>query len=229
MLGLSNYINQIPKAWREAITDRTFVWKILLTPGLFFIYSAITQRLGNYIEMRKGVVLEDKLLYLFPSYDFSFYIFILLYSSLTLVILTHLHKPQIILRIIEMHFLVAVVRQACILLVALDPPVGIIVLRDVFLENTVYPRHSPLTKDLFFSGHVASIWLYFLCADHKHIRLVLAISTLLMAFMILCMKVHYTYDVYGAIIFTTVLYMAPSWFRSYIYSGEMARSRKNNF
>ncbi len=214
MLALGKQIQTIIKEWRSSFREPSFAWKILLMPGLFFVYSAITQKLGNFVEMRKGMVLDDKLLYWFPSYDFSFYIFILLYSSLTLVVLTHLDKPKIILRIIEMHFLVAVVRQLCILLIALDPPAGIIVLRDVFLENTVYPRNSPLTKDLFFSGHVASIFLYFLCAEKKYIKGFLISATFLMSFMILSMRVHYTYDVYGAIFFTYLIYKFPSWIRS---------------
>lgn len=115
-----------------------------------------------------------------------------------------------------MHFAVAVLRQLCILLVALEPPVGIIVLRDVFLENTVYPHHSPMTKDLFFSGHVASIWLYFLCAEVKWLKRFLLVATGLMAFMILSMKVHYTYDVYGAFVFTTILFYVPLWIRSFV-------------
>lgn len=173
--------------------------------------------------MRKGVQLEDHLLQLLPSIDFSAPIFFLLYTSLALVVVTHLEKPKIILRIIEMHFVVAVVRQVCILLVALDPPAGIIVLRDLFLENTVYPRHSPLTKDLFFSGHVASIWLYFLCAEKKYIKAYLIAATLLMSIMILCMRVHYTYDVYGAIFFTSIIYFAPARVRTYIESRSLLR------
>jgi hypothetical protein len=204
-------------AWREALADRWFTLKLLLTPGLFFIYSAVTQHLGNYIESRPGVRLDDKILTLLPSIDFSAPVFFLLYISLTLVIITHIDKPRIILRIIEMHFLVAVVRQICILLVALDPPSGIIVLRDLFLENTVYPRHSPLTKDLFFSGHVASIWLYFLCADKKYIKYYMVFASLMMSFMILCMRVHYSYDVMGAYFFTTLIYFAPIWLRNYFF------------
>lgn len=210
------HINTIFSEWKLALGDKNFLLKLLITPGLFFVYSAITQKLGNYIEMRKGILLDDKLLNLIPSFDFSFAIFILLYSCLSLVILTHLHKPKIILRIIEMHFLVAVVRQICILCVALDPPTGIIVLRDVFLENTVYPRHSPLTKDLFFSGHVASIWLYFLCAENKVVKYYLGFATFMMSFMILSMRVHYSYDVYGAFFFTTIIYFAPIWIRNYL-------------
>ncbi len=223
MFTLPNYIKLILQEWNTAFKDKYFTLKLLLTPGLFFLYSSITQHLGNYVEMRKGIQLDDNLLQLFPSIDFSTPVFFLLYTSLTLVVLTHIHKPKIILRIIEMHFAVAVVRQLCILAVALDPPAGIIVLRDLFLENTVYPRHSPLTKDLFFSGHVASIWLYFLCAENKYIKIYLAFATFLMSFMILCMRVHYTYDVYGAIFFTTLIYFAPVWIRSYFVSRSLLR------
>ena len=218
MSFLKNHINLSIKEWKSALSDRNFLLKLLITPGFFLVYSSITQKLGNYVEMRKGILLDDKLLEIIPSFDFSISIFILLYSSLSIVILTHLHKPKIILRIIEMHFLVAIVRQICILCVALEPPTGIIVLRDVFLENTVYPRNSPLTKDLFFSGHVASIWLYSLCSENKMIKYYLGFATLLMSFMILSMKVHYSYDVYGAFFFTTIIYFLPTWVKSYTLS-----------
>ncbi len=166
----------IAGAWKTEWANKIFRYKLLIAPALFIIYSAVTQGLGTYVEMRRGVRLEDHLLTLFPSFDFSVPIFILLYTSFALILLTHLNKPKVILRVIEMHLFVAVVRQICILLVALEPPAHLIVLRDVFLENTVYPRYSPLTKDLFFSGHVASIWIYFLCAERKYIKAYLLIK-----------------------------------------------------
>jgi hypothetical protein len=210
-----NYIKPTADAWKVELKNKSFSLRLFLMPGLFFIYSAVTQHLSNYVEMRPGIQLEDKLLSVFPAFDFSTYVFLLLYTSLIAVIVSHLNQPKIILRVIEMHFLVAVVRQVCILLVALEPPAGIIVLRDLFLENTVYPHNIPLTKDLFFSGHVASIWIYFLCARSKYLKAYFAIATLFMGFMILSMRVHYTYDVYGAIIFTSLIYFAPAWVRSY--------------
>lgn len=215
--GLRTYFESLVNEWRSNLMDKTFRWKLLIVPGLFVLYSALTQRLSNFIESRKGIQLDDKLLSFFPTNDFSTFIFILLYSSLLLLIVTHLHKPKVIMRLVEMHFLVAVVRQICILLVALEPPTGIIVLRDVFLENTVYPHNTPLTKDLFFSGHVASIWIYFLCAQHKYLKSTFFVATLLMSFMILSMRVHYSYDVLGAFFFTTLIYFAPTYVKPYFY------------
>lgn len=207
---LSNYFDLLKKEWTVQLANKSFRRSLLLVPGLFIAYSSITQYLSNFIEARKGVRLNDAILNLFPAQDFSLAIFVLLYSSLLMLIITHLHKPKVIMRLIEMHFLVAIVRQVCILLVALEPPAGIIVLRDVFLENTVYPHNTPLTKDLFFSGHVASIWIYFLCAQHRYIKFMFLFATLMMAFMILSMRVHYSYDVLGALFFTSLIYFGPA-------------------
>lgn len=210
-----SYLDIVIKEWRLQLASKSFRRALLIMPGLFFAYSSVTQYLSNYVEARKGIRLHDTLLHLFPSHDFSFPIFVLLYSCLLLLILTHLHKPKVIVRLVEMHLLVAVVRQICILLVALEPPLGIIVLRDVFLENTVYPHNTPLTKDLFFSGHVASIWIYFLCAQQRYLKYAFLLATVSMAFMILCMRVHYTYDVLGALFFTTLIFYSPSRARIY--------------
>jgi hypothetical protein len=217
--GFRGFTAQAVAAWKTALQSRLFRIELLIMPELFFIYAAITRHLSHYVETRKGDHLQDKLLTFFPRLDFSVSVFLLLYTSLLLFIIANLHKPKILLRLIEMHFLVAIVRQVCILLVALDPPSGMIVLKDIFLENTFYP-HAPLTKDLFFSGHVASIWIYFLCAQNKYLKAYFGFATLLMSFMILSMHVHYTYDVYGAIIFTTIIYFAPTWLKWGFTSGK---------
>lgn len=202
-------------AWRAALRDKYFSLRLFLAPALFFVYSRITQDLGAYVEARKGVRLKDNLLMYFPSVDFSLPIFLLLYGSILFFVIVHLNKPRVILRVIQLHFAVAVIRQLCILMIALDPPHGIIVLQDVFLENTFYPQNRPLTKDLFFSGHVASIWIYFLCSQLRPMRVYMLFAVLLMSFMVLSMRVHYTYDVYGAIIITTIIYFAPTRLRFY--------------
>lgn len=200
------YYRIVIAEWKSALSNAPFRNRLLIMPGLFFIYAAVTQKLALQIEARKGAILTDPILNLLPSINFSFWIFILLYSCLVLVVVTHLHKPKIIYQIAHMHFWVAVVRQITIILIALEPPPGIIVLRDVFLENTVYPHLTPLTKDLFFSGHVASIWIYFLCTRNVVQKKLFVFATIAMGFMVMSMRVHYSYDVYGAIFITTIIY-----------------------
>lgn len=199
-------INHIKYAWKEELKDPVFCAKLISIPVLFLTYSWVTQHLGSYIQNRKGMLLADPFLAFFPKADYSGHIFLLLYSSVLIVIISHASKPGIILRLVQMHFAVAVCRQLCILSFALEPPVDIIILRDILLENTVYP-HAPLTKDLFFSGHVASIWIYFLYTRSRPLKYCFALATIIMGWMILCMRVHYTYDILGALLFTSIIYL----------------------
>lgn len=199
-------VSQAVNAWKEELKNPVFRAKIISIPVLFLTYSWITRHLGNYIQSRKGMLLADPLLDIFPRADYSAHIFLLLYSSIFIVLISQAGKPGIILRVVQVHFAVAVCRQLCILGIALEPPAGIIVLRDIFLENTVYP-HAPLTKDLFFSGHVASVWIYFLYTSNKPLKYGFALATIIMSWMILCMRVHYTYDVLGALFFTSIIYL----------------------
>src|SRR4051812_16862461 len=104
--SIQNYIATVLSAWKTEVKNRSFRIKILLASPLFFVYSAVTQRLGNYVEMRKGILLDDRLLACFPTADFSMLIFLLLYTSLLAVIIAHLDKPELIMRIIEMHIVV---------------------------------------------------------------------------------------------------------------------------
>lgn len=200
--------------WKLAFSDKAFTRKVIFAHLFFILYSSLTQGFGSYVQARKGIHLKDQFLNLFPTFDFSLPIFLLLYGSIVTFIIVHIDKPRVIWRLFEMQLLVAVIRQVCILMVALEPPHGIIVLRDVFLENTFYPHNTPLTKDLFFSGHAASIWIYFLCAEKKYFKVAMFVSTFIMSYMILCMRIHYSYDVYGAIAITSIIYFAPSFIRS---------------
>lgn len=201
-----NYLSGLVRVWKAEFSERSFRFKLLLIPGLFVIYAAVTQRLCNYVQMRKGIQLDDTILHYLPVADFSVFIFLLLYSSMILAFAAHLHQPKLIIRFLEMQALVGVTRQIFILLVALEPPHGIVMLKDVFLENTFYPHSVPMTKDLFFSGHVATIWLYCLCVQGRNLKIWLGIATILMGLMLLSMRVHYSYDVYGAIVITTIIY-----------------------
>lgn len=85
-------------------------------------------------------------------------------------------------------------------LVPLEPPVDIIPLQDDFLSGTFYDGRV-LLKDLFFSGHTASIAvLAFLIQDKKWSRMILTMS-IIVGSMLIMQHVHYTIDVVCAYMF----------------------------
>ena len=78
----------------------------------------------------------------------------------------------------------------------LDVPRGLINLQDpvVFMLGT----GQPITKDLFFSGHTATMSILFLTARNKILKRILFVGIILIVIMIFLQKAHYTLDLLAA-------------------------------
>jgi membrane-associated phospholipid phosphatase len=68
-----------------------------------------------------------------------------------------------------------------------------IALEDPFVE--FFGGGKTLTKDLFFSGHTATSFIFYLTSVNKKIKMLFLILTVIMALSVLLMHVHYTVDV----------------------------------
>jgi membrane-associated phospholipid phosphatase len=77
--------------------------------------------------------------------------------------------------------------------VPLDPPIGTLDLKDplIFVVGT----GTPITKDLFFSGHTSTMFLLSLTAINKKLKIIFLVSTFLVGFLVVLQKAHYTIDV----------------------------------
>jgi hypothetical protein len=72
-----------------------------------------------------------------------------------------------------------------------------IALRDPFVDFVVGDG-SVLTRDLFFSGHTSTMFLLFLTATARPLRLLFIAGTMLVGACVLLQHVHYTIDVFAA-------------------------------
>ncbi|MBK7466924.1 MAG: hypothetical protein IPJ43_08920 [Saprospiraceae bacterium] len=57
-------------------------------------------------------------------------------------------------------------------------------------------------KGFIFSGHLASIFLFFIFSKEQHWKYFFLCATSIMATMILIQHIHYTIDILGAIVFS---------------------------
>ncbi len=86
-------------------------------------------------------------------------------------------------------------------LVPLDPPAGHILLNDPFVET--FGTGNLLTKDLFFSGHTATLLILFLVAEKGVYKYFLLAAIILVAVFVIIQHVHYTIDVLAALFITS--------------------------
>jgi hypothetical protein len=156
------------------------------------------------IEARNGVILNDVVLDALPRYDVSLPIFISLWGAALLLIFRVQRHPMIYLRFIWAYCFLFIARIISIGLTPLDPPPGLIELRDP-LSNYFYGSKF-ITKDLFFSGHTASICLMAFCLVRPVDRWLVFIGTAIVGIGVLIQRVHYTADVVVAPVFAYAVY-----------------------
>ena len=166
----------------------------------------------NFIEQRPGVLLPDPILNLFEPINLTWIIFALIYISLIVGIATLFNDPKRLLFAIQLYTMMVAVRIVAMYLMPLDPPAKMITLNDPFVQ--FFGTGQTLTKDLFFSGHTATLFILFLVTNKKIIKTVFLICTIAVGVFVLLQHVHYSIDVFAAIFFTYSCYKLLLKFRT---------------
>ncbi|WP_052732729.1 phosphatase PAP2-related protein [Hymenobacter terrenus] len=160
----------------------------------------------HFIQGRRGQLLPDPLLALLPAYDMSGPIFALLYGSTVATLSFLAPRPQLLLRGLWAYCFLQLLRMATLWLVPLEPPVGLLVLHDPVIDHFFDVTTEPIVRDLFFSGHTATMTLLMLVVRGHHWRWAMGLITVAMGTLVLVQRVHYSYDVLAAPLFAWLAY-----------------------
>ena len=95
-----------------------------------------------------------------------------------------------------------ITRSTCLVFVPLDPPVGIVELRDP-LTNIFYGG-SFMMRDLFYSGHTCAVVIICLLLPKRSDKIILLIASFVLGVLLLVQHVHYTIDVLAAFPFAFI-------------------------
>ena len=191
--------------WGDAWQERVFRTKLIASLFIFFALLLLLPSFFAYIEKREGVVMDDLLLQAIPARDFSVLIFILIWSVFLLVIIRSVQDPAVFLSILVCSIVVLLMRMTTIYLFALNPPQGLIVLKDPITSITYGGKGIFITKDLFFSGHTSNLFLVYLCLPKKKDKFFVLLAALTVGILVLVQHVHYSMDVIGAFLITFLL------------------------
>ncbi|PUZ27174.1 PAP2 superfamily C-terminal [Chitinophaga costaii] len=159
----------------------------------------------QHIEQRNGYVLHDFILRLLPSHDVSVPIFVLIWLSAGYTLFRAMQQPEVFICLLYGFLFVCLSRIITIYLVALDPPMDLIQLKDP-LANRFYGKAGFITKDLFYSGHTASMCLFAYCLRGPREKLLAGLAAAAVGILLLVQHVHYTIDVLTAPILTYACY-----------------------
>lgn len=195
-------------AWATALARPAFrlSWAVLVVL-LFGGVVPVVPGFFAWVQAREGVVLADPLLHLLPRHDVATPVFVLMYGGVLAAVGWLTRHPQLFLRGLWAYFILMVLRIGTIGLWALNPPLDLVPMPDPFTALVFHTAASEtITKDLFFSGHTATVAILALAVRGRVLRPALMVVAVLIGVLVLVQRVHYSYDVLAAPFFAWFAY-----------------------
>ena len=198
--------------WKEAFKNRrfsiSFILAVLVVAG--FIIS-LPYFFNEILLPKPGIRLNDPVLLAFPPKDWSIEVFLILYAVTITSLSLNIKKPGTILLLFQVYGVVNFLRMTTLYLFTLEAPEGIIPLADPVLAVLAYGKEV-FVKDLFFSGHISSLFILFLIERRKIYARIVLISTIVLALFLAWQRVHYTLDMLAAPVVAWLVYRFFTWF-----------------
>lgn len=203
--------------WKLAFSNSHFRTRFVVSVVLLVILLIGFAALLAYIENRQGHTFYDPILNFIKPRDVSDFIFFVTYTAALIGLFYAISSPYKCLHLIQMYGALTMLRVLTLFFVPLEPPVSIIPLRDEFLTNTFYAGSQNL-KDLFFSGHAATLFLFFFFASNRVLKIIFLIAAVAVSVGVVLQHVHYSYDVIAAPIFAYIAYRVITKFSKHYYA-----------
>lgn len=179
--------------WRDLCkSPRKILFFIFFLSSTILMLSILAHFIP-WVETRPGFNFDDPLLSRFSPIDLTWVIFTILYLSVLWSIFSLAKTPGRLTQALLAYTMVLFLRMVAMYLLPLEAPKTIIPLKDPLIEY--FGTDVTLTKDLFFSGHTALIFLLFLAVTTKWEKFFLFIGTIIVAGGVLLQHVHYSIDV----------------------------------
>ena len=194
-------------SWSDAWQEPRFRNKTIIALILVAIILILLPTFFAFIEKREGMVLQDFVLERLPATDVSIPTFIIIWSVVLLVFYRIYQNPIIFLVVAYGFILMCIARVLTISLLPLNPPPGLITLKDPIANIAYGGKGIFITKDLFYSGHTGNMFLFFLCLQAKWDKIIALAASFMVGILVLIQHIHYSIDVISAFIFTYFLYL----------------------
>ena len=207
--------------WKIALANTHFRGRFIASLVVLLLILTGFAWFLAYIENRQGHTFYDPILNFLKPRDVSYFIFFITYSAAVAGLIYAFNSPYKFLHLIQMYGSLTILRIATMFFVPLEPPTEHIPLHDEFLNNSIYAGSENL-KDLFFSGHAATLFLFYFFTEHKFLKYTFLVAAITVSIGVLVQHVHYSYDVIAAPIFAYIAYRLITKFSKHYYKEEEA-------
>ena len=202
------FLNNIKEVWNKELTNKSFLPQFVFSALSVVIGLFLFTRFLAFIEDRPGVVLPDPILAMFVPIDLSVFTFIVMYSTVLIAIISLLQSPRALMLGLQSYTLMLAIRTLAMYSIPLEAPATILPLIDPMVSEIGVGKL--MTKDLFFSGHTATIYIMYLVSQRKGYRIFFLTATILIGIAVTIQHVHYSVDVIAAPFFGYGVYRIVS-------------------
>jgi len=190
--------------WKLYLKNKKFTISLILIIILLIATLSFFSRFLIYVENRPGFSFDDPILKLFSAIDLNLYIFPLIYLSILSGLIILAASPEDFFTAILAYVMLNWVRMLLMYVMPLNTPIGTIDLQDPLVF--ILGAGQKITKDLFFSGHTATLFLIFLAVKNKKMKIIYLIATLIVGLFVMLQKAHYSADVFTALFVSYSVY-----------------------
>lgn len=182
--------------WGKALREKRFLCEGMASLLFLGISLYACREVMYYAHGRPGVVLTDPILQFVGPIRLRWPIFAVTWSGFLLAGATLMKTPKCMLTVLQAAAVLVGFRALALYLVPLDPMPTKIPLADPIV---IYFSSGVLvTRDLFFSGHTAAMFLLFLSAGARMMKMLFLCATLFIGLGVMLQHVHYSGDVLAA-------------------------------
>ncbi|HLG32698.1 MAG TPA: phosphatase PAP2-related protein [Ignavibacteriaceae bacterium] len=200
--------------WKDIFKNKKSIADFFVTVLFVLLIILVFPVFLNFIELRDTDLMFDPFLDLFLPIDLTWITFGLIYFSVITAIISLMNKPASLFLALQSYGFMLLFRMLVMYLTPLEAPEKLIPLHDPFVQ--MFGTGDILTKDLFFSGHTATMFVLFLVVKNKILKVIFLITTILVGLAVLVQHVHYTVDVVAAPVFAFVSYKIVWDFKRYL-------------
>ena len=197
------------QAWSIAWRERSFRAAMLAAGAVALPLVFCLPLFFVHIGSKSGSIPPDPLLDAIGPYDVTWLTFTVLYGGIALGLFGARRDPHAVLHGLHAYAILQLLRMISMELWTFEPPPDIIPLMDP-VTAAFYPGGQPFLKDLFFSGHTATLAVIVGLLRSGSARWILIAATISVGALVIVQHVHWTIDVLAAHVFARVAWKAGS-------------------